>query len=197
MGSALSAPTMIAMLDGCKSSTSGNTNFAFDADLKALVAEIADVIIPKTDTPGAKEAGVGAFIEIALKDCFSANQQNSFVEGLKKVEEEAEKAGGKFASLANDKKISVLKTMEAIAKSESEVKEKKAKQIDSESGLEKKENSKEEVISPFFNLAKELTLMGYFTSEIGATQALEHVPVPGRFDACMTIDPKTQKAYSL
>jgi hypothetical protein len=71
MGTALSAPTMIAMLDGCKSSTSTNSNFAFDADFKSLVAEIADVIIPKTDTPGAKDVGVGPFIELVLKDCYS------------------------------------------------------------------------------------------------------------------------------
>lgn len=197
MGTALSAPTMIAMLDGCKSSTSANSNFAFDADFKSLVAEIAEVIIPKTDTPGAKDVGVESFIELVLKDCYSSKQQESFIEGLKKVEEESEKLGGKFVSLSADKKISVLKTLEAAAKAETVDQEKKAKQVDSESGLEKKDSKKEEETVPFFNLAKELTLIGYFTSEPGATQALEHVPIPGRYDGCLQIDPKTQKAYSL
>ena len=50
--------------------------------------------------------------------------------------------------------------------------------------------------TPFWRLLKELTLFGYFTSEQGATQALEYVPIPGRYDACIPLKPG-QKAYAL
>jgi hypothetical protein len=44
-------------------------------------------------------------------------------------------------------------------------------------------------------MMKELTLFGYFTSEVGCTQALNYLPIPGRYDACVDID-KNQKTYT-
>ena len=49
---------------------------------------------------------------------------------------------------------------------------------------------------PFFRLMKELTLLGYFTSEQGAQQALVYVPVPGRYDGCIDLKPG-QKAWAM
>jgi len=40
---------------------------------------------------------------------------------------------------------------------------------------------------PFFRTLKDLTLVGYYTSEIGATRELHHVPVPGRYDGCVPL----------
>jgi hypothetical protein len=202
MGGALSAPTLVAMLDGCKSSSSETGSvFSLTPEYKSLLAEIAEIIIPKTDTPGAKEAGVGPFIELMLRDCYSELQQAHFKAGLDKVEEEAKKIGGSFLSLAEDKKIEVIKTMQGLAKAENEAnnQKKKAKEVDIESGLVKESQKKKdeaEIPTPFFTLAKELTLFGYFTSEPGATQALDFVPIPGRFDACIKIEPGT-KAYAI
>lgn len=200
LGGAISIPTIAVILDGCKtSSDAANTNFALTADFKSLLAELAEVIIPKTDTPGAKEAGVGPFIELMLKDCYSAVQQEHFQAGLNKVEEESKKLGGSFVSLSAENKITLMKTMRDAAKKESEAVEAKAKQLDVESGLTKQDQKKKnevEVPVPFFNLLRELTTFGYFTSEPGATLALNHVPIPGRFEGCVKITPGT-KAYSL
>jgi hypothetical protein len=200
LGGAISIPTIAAILDGCKSSSdAASANFALSADYKTLLSELAEVIIPKTDTPGAKEAGVGPFIEKMLKDCYSSVQQEHFQKGLAEVETEAKKLGGSYVSLAADKKIEVMKTMRDIAKKESEAIVAKAKQMDSESGLAKQEQKKKnevEVPVPFFNLLRELTTFGYFTSEPGATKALNHVPIPGRFEGCIKITPET-KAYAL
>jgi Gluconate 2-dehydrogenase subunit 3 len=200
LGGAISIPTMAAILDGCKTSTdAASANFALSADYKTLLAELAEVIIPKTDTPGAKEAGVGPFIEMMLKDCYSSIQQSHFQKGLEEVEAVSKKIGGSFVSLAADKKVEVMKTMRDLAKKESESIEAKAKQVDTESGLTKAEQKKKdevEVPVPFFNILRELTTFGYFTSEPGCTKALNHVPIPGRYEGCIKITPET-KAYAL
>ncbi|MGN7888562.1 gluconate 2-dehydrogenase subunit 3 family protein [Dyadobacter endophyticus] len=179
MGGTLSAPTMLAFLEGCKSSTetASAMTFPFSADRKALVSEVAEIIIPKTDTPGAKDAKVGEFIEMMLKDCYEAKDQESFNKGLAELEKKD------FLKAKPEEQTKILKEMEANAKEEL-----------SKAGEEKKkytEAGKEYTDAgvPFFRLMKELTLLGYFTSEPGATQALEYVAVPGRYDGCIDLKP--------
>jgi Gluconate 2-dehydrogenase subunit 3 len=199
MGVAVSAPTMVAILEGCKSTTSTTGSvFSLTKDYQSLLAEIAEVIIPKTTTAGAKEAGVGPFIELLLKDCYTELQQNSFKAGLDTVEEESKKLGSGFVALPNEKKIEVIKIMQAKAKEESSAIE-KAKEKDIESGLTKEDQKKKgdvEVAVPFFKIMKELTLFGYFTSEKGAKESLNYVPIPTRYDGCIKITPGT-KAYAI
>jgi hypothetical protein len=199
MGGVVSAPTMIAILNGCKASGDATSGAAFSLtkDLQALVSEIAEVIIPKTDTPGAKDAGVGPFIEMMLKDCYTEAQQQHFIKGLEDVEAESKKLGSGFIALAADKKNQVIATMRDKAKAEAESTKKEAKQVDTESGLTKENTSKKvEPPVPFFNLMKELTVFGFFTSEPGATKTLDFVPIPGRYDGCIKMEPG-QKAYAI
>ena len=200
MGGAVSAPTLIAVLEGCKSKDSAvqSAVFGFTSDDQNLLAELAEVIIPKTSTAGAKEAGVGPFIELMLKDCYTEGQQQHFITGLGRVKDEAQKLGGDFVSLSADQKATVMKTMSTLAKEEAEAarKAREAKVIDAETGAVKDEGKVAEVPTPFFSLLKELTLFGYFTSEAGATQNLNYIPVPGRWDACIDITPET-KAYAI
>ena len=197
MGGVVSAPTLVAILDGCKSNTSTTASgFSFTKDYQALVSEIAEVIIPKTDTPGAKDAGVGPFIELMLRDCYTEEQQIHFVKGLDTVETESNKLGSKFVALPADKKTEVLKIMIEKAKLEDDAND-KAKQVDSESGLVKENTSKKvEPPVPFFKLMKELTVFGFFTSEPGATQTVDFVPIPGRYEGCIKMNPG-QKAYAI
>lgn len=194
MGGALSAPTMAALLESCTSKESASTPFSLSSDYQEIVAQIADIIIPATDTPGAKEVGVGPFIEMMIKDCYSDAQGAHFKEGLKMVEDKAKEMGGSFMSLSVDQQIEVVKAMEADAKTE----EQKAKeaQIDPETGKVKEGSAAEEPVAPFFTLIKELTLFGYFTSEVGMKEELDYVPIPGRFEGCIPLK-EGQKAYAL
>ena len=187
MGGTLSAPTMLAFLEGCKKATetsSTGITFPFSAERKNLVSEVAEVIIPKTDTPGAKDAKVGDFVEKMLKDCYAAKDQDSFNKGIEELEKKD------FLKVSPEERTKLLKELEASAKKEM-----------SEAGEEKKkytEAGKEYTDAgvPFFRLMKELTLLGYFTSEQGATMALDYVAVPGRYDGC--IDLKAgQKAWAM
>ena len=211
MGGALSAPTMIAMLEGCKSNTAteaATSGFSFSTDYKNLVSEIAEIIIPKTSTPGAKDAGVGPFIEMMLKDCYNETQQEHFKKGLDNLEETAKKdyGGKKFLELTPEQQTTLLKKFEQMAMVETKENEQPKKIVDNETGLVKDPKSAEPRANekakrvvppvPFFKLMKELTLLGYFTSEAGAKNALAYVAIPGRYEGCVKMTPG-QKVWAL
>jgi hypothetical protein len=131
-----------------------------------LLAEIAEVIIPATNTPGAKAAGVEAFIIRVLRDCHPLAEQESFYAGLAKIDAAGRQAHGKaFAELAPDQKIALVRTTAEQDKA-------------------------------FFKRLREFVVTGYFISEIGATQTLEYLPVPGRFEGDVPMQPG-QKAWAI
>lgn len=186
MGGALSAPTMLAFLESCKkaSDTATGITFPFTPERQALIAEVTEIIIPKTDTPGAKDAKVGEFIEKMMKDCYSEPEQKSFNKGLEELEKKD------FMKATPQEQTKILTEMEKASKDDLAKADTDKKKY-TEAG---KEYTDAPV--PFFRLLKELTLLGYFTSEQGATQALEYVAVPGRYDGCIDYKPG-QKAWAL
>lgn len=170
----------------------------FTADQDATVAELADTIIPTTTTPGAKAAKVNEVIDIILKDCYKADDQKRFLEGLTQTNKLSQDAYGKaFVQLDPAQRIEIVKKLEADAKDQ-------LAQMNSAKGATKVENAQADLqmpdskkrYTPFFTILKDLTLTGYFTSEIGATQALAYVAVPGRYDGCITLKPG-QKAWAI
>ena len=164
----------------------------FTADQDALVADLADVIIPTTSTPGAKAAKVNEIIDVVLKDCYKRADQQQFIDGLTMTQKMSQDSYGKaFAQLDNSQKIEIMKKLEAEAK---QMKAAKAGAVAGQQDVQmpaEKRNA-----TPFFVMLKDLTLMGYFTSEVGATQALEYVAIPGRYDGCVPLKPG-QKAWAL
>jgi hypothetical protein len=166
LGGTLSAPTLMAMKHW-ENTTNPKLNgsiFSITETQQKIVAEIAEIIIPKTDTPGAKDVGVPAFIEMMLKDCYKEPEQLSFIEGLTAMEKV------KFLSLNSDEKNGVLKYLEQ------ETKKMTGKSI------------------PFWKLIKELTLLGYFTSEAGLKASFEYVQIPGKLEL-IKLKPN-QKSYA-
>lgn len=143
---------------------------------EALIAEIADTIIPDTKgVPGAKAAGLGPFIVMMIQDCYTADIQKHFVDGLMKVDEVSQKQFKKsFIDLILKEREEIFKFFKAEA------------QAQIASGT---------TPSNFFQLIYELTFLGYYTSEIGATQALRYVHIPGRYEACIPLQPG-QKAWA-
>jgi len=137
---------------------------ALTSDDLALMDEIGETIIPTTTTPGAKAAGIAAFMAMMIADCYDAVHQRLFQEGLKKIEELSQQRFQKtFRGATSAQRTELLTALDAEQKAVQRVK------------------TKEEPPHPF-RLIKELVLVGYFTSEIGANQALRYVEVPGRYD---------------
>jgi hypothetical protein len=166
LGGSFSAPTLMAMDKWELNSKPEvkNTAFSLTATQQKIVAEIAEIIIPKTETPGAKEVGVPAFIEMMLRDCYKELEQQNFIEGLASMEKV------KFLSLNPDERTGVLKFLEQETK---------------------KMTGKP---TPFWRLIKELTLLGYFTSETGLKASFEYVQIPGKLEL-IKLKPN-QKSYA-
>jgi Gluconate 2-dehydrogenase subunit 3 len=201
LGGALSGPTLSAMAvrngELQPDWVPGALNFT--TNQQALLAEIAETIIPTTSTPGAKAAGVGPFIELMIKDCYLPAQQQHFMKGLADIDAESMKNHGKnYVSLSNEQRIAVMTTFEQKAideRKQAAVTVVKA-DVDAETGNVKEVKAKaSDPLVPFFSLAKELTLLGYFSSEIGATKALRYVAVPGRFEGSVPYK-KGDKAWA-
>lgn len=169
MGAAVSASALTGILQGCKATPELlYTPVFFTPDQARIVTEVAEIIIPKTDTPGAKDAGVPGFIDTMLKDCYKKEDQDRFITGLTAFDEDAKKAyGDSFIYCKPEQQAELVKkTHEAALK-------------------EMKENK--EAKRPFILMAKELTLLGFFTSEPGATQVLQYVAVPGKYQGCIPL----------
>ena len=156
------------------------------------------MIIPKTATPGAKDAGVGSFIEMMLKDCYKPAQQESFAKGLTDLEGASKKANGKsFVESSQEQKTAILTQFQQAAKDEAMKNEEAKKIVDAETGIAKESKGKKDAPpTPFFRLMKELTLLGYFTSEQGAKNALAYVQVPGKYVGVVKLV-KGQKSWAL
>ncbi|HMP91280.1 MAG TPA: gluconate 2-dehydrogenase subunit 3 family protein [Phnomibacter sp.] len=161
---------------GCKPAAK-KVNSLFDENQVKLMDEIADTIIPDTSTPGAKAAQVGAFMALMVQDCYTPADQKVFTEGLIKIEEASKaKYGKSFMDITPAQRTEMLTALDAE---------------------QKEYQSKKQKDDPahYFRMMKELTLFGYFTSEIGATKALRYVQVPGKYDPCLPYK-KGDKAWA-
>jgi len=185
MGITLSAPLLAGLLTGCH--TQENKNQIAQGPLvvsnkhRQLLSEIAEIIIPATSTPGAKAAKVPEFILLMLADCYSYKQQEAFFSGLAGFAETAKEQYGKGFLNCSPQEQEALVVME----------ENKTINL-----LKEQTPTNEAALLPFFSILKELTLVGYFTSEIGATQALKYVAVPGEFHGSVPLQPG-QKAWAI
>lgn len=148
---------------------------------KALVADLAETIIPKTDTPGAKDAKVHEFIIVMIKEASDRKTQNSFIDGLKDVMDYAESNFDKpFTQLDASQQREVVKHFQEKGKNFA--------------GLIGKVKNKL-LGKSFFTILKEYTVTGYCTSKPGATQALAYDFIPGKYMACMPLA-AGQKAWA-
>jgi hypothetical protein len=173
VGGTISLPTLLAMKLH-ESGVSNTLDFMLSASQRKLVAEVAEIIIPRTDTPGAIDAGVPAFIEMMLKDCYLSPEHQSFIEGLDALNK------NDFLNKSMADKISIISAIEqenkALMKAYNVQQTKMGDNEDKELMAAQKKGL------PFWRLMKELTLLGYFTSKVGLTASFDFVLVPGRFE---------------
>jgi len=165
-----------AFITGCKTADKKD-NTVFTQEDVAYLDEIADTILPTTNTPGAKAAKVGQFMTVMVNDCYEPKDQKTFHEGLNKLNDAANKAYN-----ADFRKLNPQQRHDLLVKVDNEQKD-------------YTKTKKQDDPAHYFRMMKELTLLGYFTSEIGTTQARRYAPVPGRYEGCIPYK-KGDKAWA-
>ena len=165
------------LLSGCKPKAA-KVEDLFDTDHVAFLNEVGETILPTTSTPGAKAADVGNFMAVMVRDCYEPADQDIFLKGLGKIDDAANK---KFSKKFMDLDANQPTSLDTYLDKEQQEYSKTKKPKDP---------------NHYFRMIKELTLLGYFTSEVGCTKALRYVPVPGRFDGCIPYK-KGDKAWAL
>jgi len=151
-------------LTGCRSPDAAKRTEALTPAELALLDEIAETIIPTTDSPGAKAAGVGPFIATTARDCYDDAAYASFRSGLAKIDRASRKRTGKlFVESSPSERTSLLEALDREQRTYTQKRQ-------------------DDDPPHYFRLMKELTLVGYFTSEIGCTRALRYVESPGSYD---------------
>jgi len=162
VGCGLSAGTIASIATGCKDSAAAADEIIsyLDKDTFSLLGEVVETIIPKTDTPGAKEAGVGEFIDNAVS-LFTEEEQGLFTQVMEGLKE------GGFMNAPVEEREKMLLALDDV----------------------------EGDIKPY-SILRGLVCQGYFTSEIGATQALSYLPIPGEWVPCIELS-EVGKAWAL
>ena len=174
VGGAFTAPTLFAMDVKERGKFLNADVFSLTDAQRQVVAAVAEHIIPKTNTAGAIDAGVPAFIELMLKDCYKAPEHASFLKGVNDL------IKAKFLSQNQEGQVAVLTLLESNTKDMMRSYQQRRMKVGDNVDKETLEGANG---VPFWRLIKELTLLGYYTSEKGIEASFVYQPIPGKFEA--------------
>ncbi len=173
LGGTLATPSLLTLLQACEQPQQEalwKPLYLSEAQGKTLAAMV-DRILPKTNTPGAKEAGVHQFIDLILKDCTPSEEAQEFAQGLDALDTKCiEQHSKPFAELATEKQDAFITA-----------------ENDALKNMEGRPS--------FFYRLKQATIQAYYTSELGA-QTLAYVPIPGAYQGCTDLAPD-QKTWAM
>ena len=142
---------------------SGQAGQALDAARMALVGALADTIIPRTDTPGATDVGVPAFVDLLLAEWYTPEERDGFVAGLDALAARCrEAAGGEFSSLDAAGRERFVGTLDGVT-------------------------GQPRSAEAAYGRLKSLAVYGYFTSREVQTRVLKTPMIPGRFEGCVPL----------
>ena len=165
LGGVVSAPTVAGVLSGCQRMSGPDwTPQTLTQEQNQMVDTIAEIIIPTTDTPGASAANVNRFIDALVGESYLPKDRDRFLKGLDETNARCKEAhGSAFVECTSEQQQSFVEALDT------ETFGPDAPEVDREN-------------PPFFRMLKELVIVGYYTSEIGATQELKTNIVPGYYD---------------
>ncbi len=149
---------------------------SLDADESEILTVATELILPETDTPGARSAKVPEFIDAVLTGWFSDDERKRFLRGIRDLDERARAEDGVgFSSCADATRVRILRELEAealqglVSVAPTRVARRSAQTAPG---------------ATFFSVLKWLTVFGYYTSSAGMEQELEYVEFPGTYDGC-------------
>lgn len=158
----------LLLLPACRNSEGAVSvtlkNISVTAKAEALLAEVAEAILPKTDTPGAKALNLHQFVLLMVDDCCSKTEQLDFTMGLKSFDAFSTKmAGRNFAALNGNEKLSLLRSINSTGTVGSELK-------------------------TFLSITRKFVVRGYETSEYFLTELVPYQMTPGHFSGCVPVN---------
>lgn len=163
VGGSITASQLGLLSHAWAAAKSPTPRFLDDSQL-ALVKRAVDIIIPSTDTPGAAEAGVHRFIDMMMADWASEGSRDTMTRAIADIDVSARQAFDRpFIELQKDQQQTLLETIDGDTRGKS----------DSQSP---------------FGMFKQLTIFGYYTSEIGASVELRFNPIPGAYPGCVPLE---------
>jgi hypothetical protein len=151
-----------AFLLGCRENKGLNELFT-KKDIE-LLDEIGETILPESEqSPGAKAAAIGSFMATMITDCYSKEEQKIFLAGLHEVEAASQRQYRmNFLQLSSVERFDLLSRFDKQAR-----------------------NTATGQPVHFFSMIKQLTVLGYFSSEPGVTKAMRYDPQPGGYNGCI------------
>ena len=122
--------------------------------------EVAETILPATtESGGGKAAKLGEFMQVIVSDCYTQEEAENFKAGVLDIDKRSKNSYSKpFSELTVDEKFNLISLIDQEARKEED---------------------------HYFSMMKDLTLWGYFSSEVGCKEALRWNPIPGRYEACI------------
>lgn len=134
---------------------------ALSTEQFTLLEQVSEIIIPTTDTPGAIGAGVPEFIRQLLVDWGSAETRTQFAGVLESIQRQAwSRHGAGFLELPGERRTALIRTLD-------------------EEWIARR--------APAWSRFRMLVLLGYYHSEVGATQELRYELVPGAWRPCLPL----------
>ena len=162
-GSAVAIPPLASALKGCSpAEVETYTPVFLTKEQFKTVSVMADRILPNTDTVGAIDVGADRFIDLILNECYATEEQSRFRAGLDKLNSNI--SDQMFHDLDEEAQIDYLTLLDV--------------------------NEENTDLVFMYRVVKELTVHGYFSSEEGIKQNFNYLPVPGKYEACVTIGPE-------
>jgi hypothetical protein len=173
-GNGLAGGDGLAASNGYSATTSAaHEPSILSASQMDIVSGVSAVMIPRTDTPGAVDVGVPGFIDLMLRDVYTQSERDRYLAGLADFDATAVAESGKqFVTLETTQQLALVRKFHDAAVAE-------------ERRLRRAHAHPER---PFILMTKELTLLGFFTSQVGSTQVLQYVAIPGSYHACIPLE---------
>ena len=173
------SPDLYAMLRQAQPSSNYRLQ-TLDAHQNETVVAMMDLIIPATDTPGAKEAKVNEFVDVILTGWATPEERDRLLAGLGDVDRlSGTLFSKKFVEASNEQQTALLRSLDDA--------------VDWAHGPDSNEDGDGSIEydmrlrGEFFRVFKTLTLYGYYTSEIGYTQELKKEIIPGAQHGCVPL----------
>jgi gluconate 2-dehydrogenase gamma chain len=174
MGGSVSASAILGIQKGYSATTpAGVEPSILTPSQMGVVSVVAEIMIPRTDTPGAIDVGVPGFIDLMLKDIYTQQDRERYLAGLAEFDAAAHtEHRAEFRALEPTHQVALVRRFHDAA-------------VIEEQRLTRPGQHHQR---PFVLMTKELTLLGFFTSQAGSTQVLQYVAIPGSYHGCIPVE---------